>query len=137
MFPEVEEAIVNRLREEFKDDLFLKPSMITSSKLQKEELDKPKGTLPAIRVVFVEMNPQSYAEVEGDYYAGELVYTVLFFFRSFQMGSSHVYGYLQRIVNTLKGLETPRGKVSLGRLQLIGGEGFYVYSLEVKVPAFV
>jgi len=137
MFPEVEETIVNALREEFQSNLFLKPSMIVPSKYQKEDVENPPATMPAIRVIFSEANPRDYAEIEGDYYAGELTYLVLFFFRNFQLGNGHIYGYLQRIVGRLKNLETPRGRVSLGRLQLIGGDGFYVYSLEVKIPAFL
>jgi hypothetical protein len=137
MFPEIEETIVKALREEFQNDLFLKSSMIIPSKFQKEDVENPPATMPAIRVIFAEATPQEYAEVEGDYYAGELTYSVLFFFRNFQIGNGHVYEYLQRIVNRLKNLETPRGKVRLGRITLMAGEGFFVYSIETKVPAFV
>ena len=137
MFPEIEEAIVNALREEFQNDLFLKPSMIVPSKYQKEDVENPPATMPAVRVIFSEANPRDYAEIEGDYYAGEFTYLVLFFFRNFQMGSTHIYGYLQRIVGRLKNLETPRGRVFLGRITLIAGDNFFVYSIEVKLPVFV
>jgi len=137
MFPEIEETITTALREEFQNDLFLKPSMIVPSKYQKEDIENPPATMPAIRVIFAEANPQEYAEIEGDYYAGEFTYSVLFFFRNFQLGNGHIYDYLQRIINRLKNLETPRGRVKLGRITLMAGEGFFVYSIEVKIPVFV
>lgn len=141
MFSEIEDTIVEALKSEFKNDPILRQDMIMSSMLTKNSKELAPPHMPAIRVLFTDADTQDEVQVQGDLYEAKLNYTVFFFFKNFHyvQGSStfNAYEYLQRILNTIKNLQTPKGIVKPSRIYLVGEEGFYAYAIECTIETFL
>jgi len=141
MFLEIEDTIVEALKNEFKNDPILRQDMIMSSTLVKSSKELAPPHMPAIRVLFTDADTQDEAQVQGDLYEAKLSYTVFFFFKNFHyvQGSSsfNAYTYLQRILKAIKNLETPKGIVKPARIYLVGEEGFYAYAIECSIETLL
>ncbi len=136
MYSDVELTITQALKNEFANDPYLKPELITSA-LSKETLKKaPPPQLPAIRVLFTDAQPKEAQDVGSEFYVTEINYTILFYFRNFT-NEPDVYSYVQRIVSVIKNLQTPRGRIKPGRIYLFAEESYYAYAIEALLETVV
>jgi len=141
MYSEIEEEIVSALRQEFKDDPFLKPEMIIPAILLKNPKEEVPPHLPAIRVVFTDMIVEGLHSIERENYEVKLKYSVFFFFKTFfySLGnqSFNAYTYLRRITSSLKNLRTSKGILGIESISLLGGDDFFAYSVECEVESII
>jgi len=136
MYSDVELSILQALKEEFTGDPYLKPDLITSA-LSKETLKKaPPPQLPAIRILFTDAQPKSAHDTGAEFYTTEINYTILFYFRNFT-NEPDVYSYVLRIVNRIKNLQTPRGRIRPGRIYLLAEESYYAYAIEALLECVI
>jgi len=132
MFSEVETAIVDKLRSVLNEEDF--PGGIIRAIGKEDITRKVPLKFPAIRVFFSEANPKERFDLGSRLITAELTYQIAFFFKSLtDKNAEKIYPYLQKIIEAVTLLDTPKGQLMPGKVLLSKASTTLVYIINVHL----
>jgi len=132
MFSEVELAIVEKLRSDLGEENF--PGGIARALGKEDIVRRTPLKFPAIRVFFSEAQPRERFDLGSNLITAELTYQIAFFFKSLtEKNAEKIYPYLQKIVEAVTLLDTPKGQLTPGRIILSKTSTTLVYIINVHL----
>ncbi|MEO2083675.1 MAG: hypothetical protein ABGX12_06600 [Desulfurobacteriaceae bacterium] len=126
MFKDVEEAIVSALQETFKKKGETIPGGIARA-IGKDNLKSPPLRFPAIRVLFAECSPREAYDLGAQMYVADATFQVVIFMANLSNLTDHIYSLLNTVVESLKNLQTSRGKLKPGKIFLGRADNILAY----------
>jgi len=128
LFADVEEAMVNALRDAFQSQNVQLPGGIYRAIGQEDISKRPPLKFPAIRVFFVSSESKDYHDLSGKLFLTKMTFQVVLFFKSFNdQNADKIYPYLLTIINALKNFQTPKGELKPSKVSLAKMGTYLVY----------